>query len=122
MDRDVLKKYILFAIIVLVNIILIILTSISVIKSVRRIESGEIQSSNLETNMIEQEEIGNEQQEIIDDESEENPDLDISAEIMYDKILSIEDYIDMHNLQLCVLIIIGINLLILAILIFRKIR
>ena len=122
MNRDVLKKYILFAIIVLVNIILIILTSVSVIKSVKRIESGEIQNSEFKTNIVEQEESFNEQEDLIDEKYEENPDSDISAESIFDKILSIEDYINMQNLQLCSLIIIGINLLILAILIFRKIH
>ena len=97
-------------------------TSVSVIKSVKRIESGEIQNSEFKTNIVEQEESFNEQEDLIDEKYEENPDSDISAESIFDKILSIEDYINMQNLQLCSLIIIGINLLILAILIFRKIH
>ena len=121
MDGNIIKKNILIAIIVLVNIILIILTSISVIKSVKRIENGET-VSNAETNIAGQDEIYDKQDGTLEDQTENDNDLNISADSMYNNLMSIKEYINMQNLQLCILIIIGINLLILAIIIYRKIR
>ena len=118
MDSEVVKKYILIVIIVLINIILIILTSVSVVKSINKIARGEVKKSQFEKTYNENDENFEEQKEDAENDYTEE---DMSFNFSLQDFLQLKEYINTSNLQLCILIIIGINLLILAVLIYKKI-
>ena len=118
MESDVIKKYILIVVIVIVNIILIILTSVSVLKSINKIARGEVKKSQFEKTYSENDENFEEQEEVAENDYTEE---DMSFDFSLQNFLQLKEYINTRDLQLCILIIIGINLFILAILIYKKI-
>ena len=119
MDESILKKYIVIILIVLINVILIILTCISVAKSINRIEKGEVIVAKTEEHKlnINTEELNEEQD---NDYNTENTSFTINN--FFNNISKIISFINKKNLQLCILLIIGINLAILSIIIYRKLK
>ncbi len=119
MEESILRKYIIIGVIVLINIILILFTCISVVKSINKIERGEVtinktEEQELYTNIEETDENQNNEHII------ENNSFSISK--VFDNIIKGTSFINMKILQQCILLIIGINLAILSIIIFRKLN
>lgn len=125
MDEPKLKRYILIGLIVFVNAIFIIFTVVSVIKSVNRIESGQVSVShtedNSEANAGDLTEAQGEEQ-VVEEEGGDDIGEGLSVGSIFSKIAKLKDHIDTQNLITCLLLLIGTNLAILSILIFRKIK
>ena len=124
MEETFLKKYILIGIIVFVNIILILLTAISVIKSINKVAKGETINSKVET-ASEMQDLNREtQDEQVEDNIQDDDmgNMNFSLSDIFTNFSKIKDYIDMKSIQTCILLVLGVNLAILSFLILRKLK
>ena len=123
-EETFLKKYILIGIIVFVNIILILLTAISVIKSINKVAKGETINSKVET-ASEMQDLNREtQDEQVEDNIQDDDmgNMNFSLSDIFTNFSKIKDYIDMKSIQTCILLVLGVNLAILSFLILRKLK
>lgn len=116
MDEPKLKRYIVIGLIVLINIILIIFVCISVMKSINRIESG---STNNVNNSIGEESVASSTEDTNYIENDEVQEMDISFGSIFKKISkNINAKVTLQG----ILLLIGINLVILSIIVYRKLK